>query len=118
MTFESFTKILGCVVLLSVLCGLIVWKQLNPLAIGAWLDVPTTGKRYLNRAMLAISCLLLPISVVWIAWTAALNWWLSNYTPQAILPYFMLSFLLIPPPLAYLMYRTLARYGDRQRGLK
>lgn len=114
MTFETFIRLLTPVMMLSLACGLIVGRRLTPPTIAEWLNVASPVKRYLNRTILAISCLLLPISIVWVGWTAAFNWWLQDLTPQAVLPYFMLSFLLVPPPLAYLVYKGLVRYGTKR----
>lgn len=107
MPYTQFIDIVFVAALCSCACGIALIRPLHAWPAARWIDHPDERLRWLFRFCLLVSCLLLPLSFVWIAAGLMARYFGESIGPNRLIPIVQIVILFVPLPLAYLVYREL-----------
>ena len=74
-----FVGIVASIMVVSVVAGSLTFPILNSWPPHRWLDHPNPSRRWLYRICLCLACLLLPLSLSWLAVTIFLNCCINTF---------------------------------------
>jgi len=104
-----FVEIVASIMVVSVVAGLLTFPMLNRWPPGRWLDHPNPYYRWPYRICLSLGCLLLPLSLSWLAATISLNC-CTNAFLAVPLGLIQIAVLAVPLICCIPLYLALAKY--------
>jgi hypothetical protein len=105
--YTQFIDIVFVAVLCSCASGLALIRPLKAWPAARWIDHPDERMRWLYRLCLLVACVLLPLSIVWIAAGLIARFFGEAIDPNRLIPILQAAILFVPLPFAYLLYRRL-----------
>ncbi len=109
MTAQTFCAILFHICLASCISGLLIHRPLKLWPAERWIDHPILAIRAASRVSLFVSCVLAPLSLVYI-FGAVAGHLLSSVVEVGTLALMLrATVFVVPPVLAYVVYRLLVR---------
>lgn len=109
MTGQTFCTILLQICLASCISGLLIDRPLRSWPAERWIDHPIWVIRMASRAALFLSCVLAPLSLVYIVGAVAGHFLSFAIEAGTLATMLRAMVFVVPPYLAYLIFRLLVR---------